>query len=178
MKRHSIHQLFLQSDSRFFKFEPVKNVLFDFYLDGFKRRERNKEKLLIIIVKYLILVSFIICIIKFLVGFMPMSLSTKLILFDVPSLVGGIELYNRIVLVLGSFLGLVTHIRLNWGKSGSHKEWTHVFEISRNKVLHGFIKRRSQIDTLSQLVKVIKFFYKMWTIILLIGSKYAQTDIV
>ena len=171
MRRNSVNQLFLRSDSIFFKCEPVKNILFDYYLDGFKRRETNQENLSIVIVKYVILISFIICIVKFIAGFMPMSSSIKLILFDVPSLLGGIELYNRIFLILSLFLGLVTHIRLNWGKSGSHKEWTQIFEISRNRFLHGFIKRRSQIDKLSHLVKVMKVIYKMWSILLFIWSK-------
>ena len=170
MKRNLLDQLNLRSNSRFFKFEPVKNILFDFYLDGFKRREKNKEKLSIVIVNYLITISFIVCIVKYAVGFMPMSYTTKLITFDMALFFGGIELYNRIFFILGLILGLVAHIKLHWSKSGSHKEWTQLFEIRRGKDIDGVIKR-SRINEATDLVKVMKVIYKIWSTFLFILSK-------
>ena len=105
------------SDPRFFKFDQVNNRLINFYLDGFKRREKDREKPMIVLVNYLTIFSNIVCIVKLLAGFKKLSFTTKLILFDTPSLFGGIELYNRIFLVFTLILGLAVHITFRWTKS-------------------------------------------------------------
>ena len=172
MKRNSLGQLFERSDLTFFKFVPIKNNLIDFYLDGFKKREKKEEKLWIVLINYITVFSFIVCIIKYVAGFKKLSHTTKLILFDLSSLLGGIELYNRIFLVLGLVLGLITHLTLRWTTSGRHREWTQVFEYARGKVSPEFSLTRSQmIEIQPKLVKAMKVIYKTASIYWIVLSK-------
>ena len=171
MKRIPFNRISGFSDPRFFTFEPVNSRLINFYLDGFKRREKNKEKPLILWINYITVFSYIVCIVKYLAGFKNLSYTTKLILFDGSILLGGIELYNRIVILLVLNMGLVNHIVVRWSKSDRHREWTQVFEMTRSTAPHRFIKLTSQIDNLMDLVKAMKVIYKIWNILLLVLGK-------
>ena len=152
------------SDPRFIKFDQFNNILINFYLDGFKRREKDREKPMIVLVNYLTIFSNIVCIVKLLAAkFKKLSFTTKLILFDTPSLFGGIELYNRIFLVFTLILGLAVHITFRWTKSETHREWTQVFELTRSREPHKLVKDKSQMDDLIKLVKAMKVVYKIWT---------------
>ena len=142
MKRISFARISGLSDPRFFKFKPVNNIWINFYLDGFKRREKDKEKLLILWINYITIFSYIICIIKYLAGFKKLSYTTKLILFDASAFLGGIELYNRIFLLFVLIFGLVVHITFRWTKSETHREWTQVFELTRSRPPHRFIEAK------------------------------------
>ena len=163
MRRISFNRISEMSDPRFLKFDQVNNTLINFYLDGFKRREKDREKLVIVFVNYLTIFSYIVCIVKYLVGFKKLSYTTKLILFDVASLLGGIELYNRIFILFGLVLGLATHIKFRWTKSGRHREWTQVFELTRSREPHKLVKDRSQMADLMKLVKAMRMVYMIWT---------------
>ena len=171
MKQIAIAGISELSDPRFFKFDRVNNSLINFYLDGFKRREKNKEKPLIALVNYLTVFCYIVSIVKYAAGFKKLSYTTKLILFDVATLFGGIELYNRIFLLCSLVLGLAVHFIFRWTKSDRHREWTQVFELTRSTAPHRFIKLTSQIDNLMDLVKAMKVIYKIWNILLIVLGK-------
>ena len=171
MKRISFARISELSDSRLVKFDQVNNSLINFYLDGFKRREKDKEKPLIVLINYLTVLSYLVCIAKYLAGFEKLSFTTKLILFDVASLLGGIELYNRIFLLCTLILGLAVHIQFRWSNSETHREWTQVFELTRSREPHKLVKDKSQMDDLMKLVEAMRVVYKTWTPLFLIMSK-------
>ena len=162
MKQIAIAGISELSDPRFFKFDRVNNSLINFYLDGFKRREKNKEKPLIALVNYLTVFCYIVSIVKYAAGFKKLSYTTKLILFDVASLFGGIELYNRIFLLCSLVLGLAVHFIFRWTKSNRHREWTQVFELTRSREVNSLVKDKTQIDELNKLVKAMRVVYKTW----------------
>ena len=162
MKRISFARMSELSDPRSFKFDKVNNVLINFYLDGFKRREKDKENPTIVLVNYITIFSYIVCIVKFAAGFNKLSFRTKLILFDTPSLMDGIELYNRIFVICTLILGLVVHIIFRWTKSDRHREWTQVFELTRSREPHRLVKNKSQMDDLLKLVKAMRVVYRIW----------------
>ena len=153
------------------KFYQGNNVLINFYLDGFEKREKNKEKPLIVFINYITIFSYILCIIKYLAGFSKLSYTTKLILFDVASLVGGIELYNRILFLCGLIAGLSAQIIFRWSKSNRHREWTEMFELTRSREPHKLVKDKSQMDDLKKLVKAMRWVYRIWTSLFLFMSK-------
>ena len=159
------------SDWKFRKFEPVKNKLIDFYLDGFRRRERNKEKKSIMFINYLTIVSYIVSIVKYLAGFIPMPYTAKLILFDMSLFFGGIEVYNRIFISLALVLGLYIHLTLRWTKSGTHREWTQVLQVTRSRVLHKFMRGTIQMDIIVKLVKALKVIYTILNVLSVVMSK-------
>ena len=167
----SLEQLSLRSYFSLFNLKPAKNILIDFYLDGFKRREKNKEKLLILLINYITILSYILCIVKYVAGFNKLSYTTKLILFDVSSLVGGIELYNRILLLLGLIAGLANHLTLRWTKCVRHREWIQMFELARGKIPQQLVIARSQIEIQIKLNKAMKLVCKMVTILWILLSK-------
>ena len=149
----------------------TKNTPPLFPLPGFKRREKNEEKPMIVLVNYLTIFSYIVCIVKYLAGFRKLSYTTKLILFDVASLLGGIELYNRIFGIFALFLGLAVNILFRCTKSEAHREWTQVFELTRSREPQKLVKDKSQMDDIMKLVKAMKVVYRIWTPLFVILSK-------
>ena len=171
MNRISIARTSELPDPRFFRFDQVNNVFINFYLDGFKRREKDKEKPLIALVNYLIIFSYIVCIAKYLAGFSKLSYTTKLILFDAALLFGGIELYNRIFMLCALIQGLSAHIIFHWTKGDRHREWTQVFELTRSREPHKLVKDKSELDQLLKLVKAMRLVYKTWHPLIFFLSK-------
>lgn len=151
--------------------EAIQNTLIDFYLDGFRRREKNKEKLPILLINSITIFSYIVFLAKTVVGFNKFSNTTKLILFDVPYLLGGIEIYNRILFLLGITLGLVVHLTLHWTTSERHREWTQIFELARGKSSQQFVIEKSQIEIQPKLMKAMKVVYKMMMALWIVLSK-------
>ena len=177
MNRISLDQLSRLSDSRIYQFEPVRNTLIDFYLDGFKKREKNKEKVSIWVINYLIVFSYMVCLVKYVVGFIPMSYTAKLILFDMSLFFGGVQLYNRVFITLTWVFGLILHITLRWTKSGRHREWTQMFEVTRSKVLYRFLKGNYELDLILKLVKAMKVInIIIYPIIIVLGKIILKTD--
>ena len=171
MKRISFARISELSKPRSFKFDKVDNVLINFYLDGFKRREKDKEKPMIVLVNCITIFSYIVCIVKFAAGFNKLSFRTKLILFDAPSLVDGIELYNRIFGICTLILGLTAHTIFRWTRGDRHREWSQVFELTRSREPHKLVKDESQMDDLKKLVKAMRVVYKIWIPLFVILSK-------
>ena len=151
-----------------FKIKSARNALIDFYLNGFRRRETNTERPCVVFFNYLTLICYTISIIKLLICFMPLSRTTKLILFDPGVIYGGIEVYNRIFLLCGVLLGAMTNISLRITKGSAYKEWTFVFEAARNRSLIMVFGDRNM---LAKIVKVMRVQYKIMNIGLVYFSK-------
>ena len=171
MNRISLEQSLNRVKSRLLKLEPVKNILFDYYLDGFKRREEKEEKVSIVFINCIIIFSYILCIVKYLAGFGKLSYTTKLILFDMSSLFGGIELYNRILILLCLIAGLADHSTLRWTTSGRHREWTRIFELARGQIAPdlGIASHQSEMQT--KLIKAMKVIFRVVTVLWIVLSK-------
>ena len=165
MNRIPIDRILALSDSKRDKVKPVKNALVDFYLDGFKRRERNKQKQYITIVNYLTLLAYIISIVKYLSYFFPSTKRTKLILFDLSLLFGGIEIYNRIYMFFALILGLVMNIELRLSTKKTTREWSQVFEMTRSRVTQVFVRAKLENDILMKMIKITSLIYKVMNMI-------------
>ena len=151
-----------------FQIKSARSALIDFYLNGFRRRETNTERPCVVFFNYLTLICYTISIIKLLICFMPLSRTTKLILFDPGVIYGGIEVYNRIFLLCGISMGLTFNIILRITKGSAYRQWTFVFEAARNRSL---IVARGERNVLANIVKVMKVQYKIMNIGLVYFSK-------
>src|SRR5690349_18065312 len=106
----SIERVLELSDRPRIKFKPVKHFLIDRYLDGFKSRRRKTEKLSVVCFNHFTLYLYSLSIIKFLViQAFHLDSKHKLILFDLSYLLGGLELYNRMLLVFTCLLGIIAN---------------------------------------------------------------------
>ena len=177
MKRISFSKISLFSDKRFYKFEPVNNRLINFYLNGFKRREKNKEKLLIVLINYITVFSYILCIVKYLAGFKKLSYSNQAHSVWCVIIVGWHWTVQQNLINIGSDLWSgSSHLRFAGLRVETHKEWTQVFELTRSRAPHRFIKQMSRIDNLINLVKAMKVIYKIWNALSIISSKIMTID--
>ena len=167
MNRITHDRISKQSKTKTQRFKPVNNWLIDYYLDGLNRRERRKEKSSTLFINYLITFCHVVTLTKSLVCFAPLSLPTKLILFDVAIFFGGIELYNRILLTTAVFMGFIASIILRIKSGSTHREWTQVFEMTRSKVIHLFLSGNKQNDILIKLVRAMRVIFKLMNISIL-----------
>ena len=164
MNRIRLNRISELSKAKRQQFKPINNWLIDFYLDGFKRRERRKEKSSTVFVKYLTIFCFVVNLTKTLLCFAPLSKTTKLVLFDIAAFIGGIELYNRILVTTAIIMGFILFFIFRIKEGSAHREWTQVFEMTRSRVLHLFLTGNEQNDLLIKLMKAMRVIYKLMNI--------------
>ena len=108
-RRVTIGQIVQLSNKQ--KFKPVNNFLIDFYLDGFKSRRQKNQKESLIMFNYFTLSCLITTlIINIVLLFVNPSHRWRLILVDVSVMFGGIEMFNRMIIILGMIFGIVLNI--------------------------------------------------------------------
>ena len=98
-------------------FKPVNNWLINFYLDGFKRREKREEEPTILSINYLTLILYVVALTKSLVCFGKLSRTSKLILFDFACILW----WHRVIQQNSCYL-----YNCNWfdiDNSTSNKQW-------------------------------------------------------
>ena len=156
------------------KFKPVKNFLIDFYLDGFKSRRQKNQKKLNRLFNYLTLCCLITTlVINIAIPVIKPSRLWKHILFDLSVLFKGIEMYNRIIVILGMIFGIVLNVELRISNYDESIELLRMFEICRSKVRQVFMSRDPESNQiLNRLVRVTEVFYKIITILFILGGKF------
>ena len=147
-------------------FKPVNNWLINFYLDGFKRREKREEEPTILSINYLTLILYVVALAKSLVCFGKLSRTSKLILFDFAAFFGGIELYNRILVTCTIVIGLILTIVLRISNGCDYRGWTQVFEMTRRngKMDNLFLTGNIHNEILVKLAKAMRVVYKLMNI--------------
>ena len=149
--------------------KPARSVLIDIYINGFMRRETKTERPGLVFFNYFTLICYMVTIVKLLVCFMPLSRTTKLILFDPGLLFGGIEIYSRLFFLCGVSMGVVCNITMRITKGSAYREWTFVFKAARNRSL---IVAFGERNVLAKMVKFMRILYMIMDISLISVSKY------
>ena len=147
--------------------ESINNFLIDYYLDCITRRhERNRIKYLIIkSINYFTLISYLVCISTHFMGFIfKLKYETKLLLFDVSMFLGGIEMYNRIMLLLALIFGVCFNIKLRLKKTKVIEEWTQLFQLIRSRVRPLFLVKGSDYTLLYKMIRAAKLTYPLITL--------------
>jgi hypothetical protein len=112
---------------------PVNNYFVDNYLNQLRARLeaiRNpnfKDYLFVLIYllnvfKYILLLS-----VKF-------DYETRILLYDMSLFFGGVEKYNKIIILLINVLGLRLSIMFDFTQSKESMEWTQLFEMIRGNI--------------------------------------------
>ena len=155
------------------KFKPVKNFIIDSYLDGFKRRRQKNQKTSMIIFNYFTLCCLITTlIINIVVLVINPSHRWKLILVDISVMIGGIKMYNQMIIILLLIFGIVLNIELRISNYENAIEYLQVLEMCRSKVRQVFMSRDPNDNViLNRMVRATDFIYKIITIIFITFGK-------
>ena len=154
------------------KSKRVKNFLIDYYLDGFKKRREGRENKLIVLINYFTIISYFVCIFKYSLSFVfKLKYETKLLLFDISLFFGGIEKYNKIILICISIMGMGMNYKLRLSASQEIQEWTQLFELTRSRVRSLFLVNGSENAILSKVIKSVKIVYPFITFLYITTSK-------
>ena len=170
-RRVTIGQIVQLSNKQ--KFKPVKNFIIDFYLDGFKSRRQRNQKISMIMFNYFTLSCLTtILIINIVVLAVNPSHRWKLILFDVSVMFGGIEMFNRMIIILLMIFGIVLNIELRINNYDESIEFLRVLEMCRSKVRQVFMSRDPNDNViLNRLVRACDIVYKLVTFVITFGKK-------
>ena len=135
----------------------VTNILSHIYLDSFRKRQQNCENRSTIFFNYLTLLFCIIDLVKCLLAFVfEFDFETNLILFEFSVFLGGIEKYNRILVMFACLLAICLNIELRLANRSDLTEWTQLFQIRRNRVRHLTVFN-NDFDTINRLERATKF---------------------
>src|ERR1700761_8660886 len=138
----------------------VKNFLIDFYLDGFKKRRQKREKKVIVLINYFTLISHFVCVFNYCFTYsMKLKYETRLLLFDISMFMGGIEKYQKMLIIFTCILGIALNIRLRLTVTKHVTIWNQLFEMIRSKVRPLFITKNSDNEVLNKLVKWARILY-------------------
>jgi hypothetical protein len=120
-------------------FELIKSVyrLFGCFIDDYLKQlnDRINEERKPFLKDYIIVVIYLLNVIKYTVLLLKdFDYETRVLLYDIPMFLGGIQKYNTVVLLLGSLLGAYLHKMLYLTTDNSKKlfVWTKIFLLSKN----------------------------------------------
>ena len=150
------------------KFKPVKNFIIDSYLDGFKRRRQKNQKTSMIIFNYFTLCCLITTlIINIVVLVINPSHRWKLILVDISVMIGGIKMYNQMIIILLLIFGIVLNIEMRINSYDESIEVLQLLEMCRSKVRQVFMSRDPDENViLNRMVRATDFVYKLVTFVI------------
>ena len=170
-RRVTIGQIVQLSNKQ--KFKPVKNFIIDFYLDGFKSRRQKNQKISMTMFNYFTLCCLITTlIVNIVVLAINPSYRWKLLLFDLSVMFGGIEMFNRMIIILLMIFGIVLNIELRISNYENAIEYLQVLEMCRSKVRQVFMSRDPNDNViLNRMVRATDFIYKIITIIFITFGK-------
>ena len=95
-----------------------------------------------------------------------MKYETKLLLFDISIFFGGIEEYNKVILVFASFIGIAMNYKLRIEVSDYIEEWTDTYLLIRARVRPSFLNIDNKI--LDQVAKLSNVLSRLFTFILIV----------
>jgi hypothetical protein len=120
-------------------FELIRNVyrLFGCFIDDYLKdlNERINEKRKPLLKDYIIVVIYLLNVFKYSVLLLnDFDYETRVLLYDIPMFLGGVQKYNTIVFLLGLLLGVYLHkmLYLTAGNSTKLFVWTKIFLLSKN----------------------------------------------
>jgi hypothetical protein len=155
-------------------FELIKKVyrLFGCFIDDYLKdlNDRINEERKPFLKDYIIVVIYLLNVIKYSVLLIKdFDYETRVLLYDIPMFLGGVQKYNTIVFLLGSLLGPYLHkmLYLTTGNSKKLFDWTKIFLLSKNydpsrelspdvnefKICDKFISRSSFVYWISNLLQ-------------------------
>jgi hypothetical protein len=120
-------------------FELIKSVyrLFGCFIDDYLKdlNERINEERKPFLKDYIIVVIYLLNVIKYSVLLLKdFDYETRVLLYDIPMFLGGVQKYNTIVFLLASLLGAYLHKMLYLTADNSKRlfVWTKIFLLSKN----------------------------------------------
>ena len=147
------------------------NLLIDCYINSYKKRRQNSEKKIIIFINYFTIISNLIFIFNLCLGLVfKLKYETKLLLFDLSMFFGGIEKYNKIILIFTSILAITLNYKLRVEASEYIEQWVLIYEMMKIKTMKLFLEKRSS-RTLNNLIKSIKIIFPILsTLFIIMGN--------
>jgi hypothetical protein len=150
----------------------VNNYFIDNYLNQLRKRLENvknpnfKDNLFVLlyllnVFKYILLLS-----VKF-------DYETRILLYDISLFLGGVEKYNKIIILLINVLGLSLSKMFYLTQSKELMEWTQLFEMIRGNVPSlklGFEQKERQV--VDKFRNIALNVYKILNLSLLIYGQY------
>ena len=146
-----------------FKSENMNNYFIDMYIDGFENRMNKQESFktrlffkVLPTILALILLKNIFCL------FFDFSNETKLLLYDLSILLGGIQKFNGILVISLLTLTLFLNIKLHLGKDHKPKELVHIFKQIRGSPT--LFWKTDESKVLERVRKFASIIYKLYNI--------------
>ena len=154
------------------EFKPVNNELINFYLDKIEKRiesnHRTPLKYYTIIVLYVVMiVKNSICL------FSDLDFNTRLKVFDLSYLIGGIPKYNQIIMTLPFVFGLTVSYKIHISRDSSIKDFLLLLNLLRGKmkVIRLFLDRDDGI-ILKQMTRCAQLVYSIMNMAIISLCKY------
>ena len=164
--------------SKSIKTNPIKNIWMDFFIDSFKLRMAKRQKIIIIIMNYLTLICKVTLVLINSIGlFIKWNREVSLLLFDVSVLVGGIEVYMRIIIILLMILAIFLNYEFRINSYEEMSEWLQLFDICRSRVRRLFFFKGYDNRILFRLIRAMKIIYKITNVLIFLLSKYSFSNI-
>ena len=149
--------------------KPITNIWMDFYLDCIKQRLANKHKLSITIINYLTLVCSTIVFIINTVGLaFKLKLEVSLLLFDVSVVLGGIEVFFRMIIILMMIMAMALNYEIRINTHKEMDELLQLLDICRSRVRKLFYFRGRDNRILDKIIKAMIILYKLANILIAI----------
>ena len=144
------------------------NILFNSYFDRIKRKVNQKPTLY----EYSLFVIYLIIFLKLMIC-LNLNYETRIMLFDVPLMLGGIAKYNTFFLSGATVMGAVITKYIHLNTSLDMMKWTEIFESIRGCVDPEYIGFNGKHNKYYQkLCKFAENIYKFQTYFYCIISKF------
>ena len=151
----------------------VRNRFVDFYLDSFERRIKNHDKLYL---SYLLIITYLIFIVKNLIClFCDLDFHTRLMLYDISHMIGGIPEYNQTFMTLSITLNVVIAYKFHISSDTNIEDFILLLNLIRGKFK--FIKLfldRDNTLILNKVTRAASITYKFTTFMGTFICKYDE----
>jgi hypothetical protein len=153
------------------KLNPVNNYFIDNYLNYLNRKLESYRKHYFI--DYIIISIYLFNVFKnILLLFKKFDYETRILVFDVSLFVGGVEKYNKLILLLINIMGIRLNKILYFTESKKLLNWTQLFEMIRGSIPPSSLGLdMSHREVITKFCKRATLLYRMLNISLLIYSK-------
>ena len=153
-----------------------QNYFVDLYLDDFDKRIHNNGRLCWF---YILMVAYLIFIVKnFICLFCNLNNQTRLMLFDISHMIGGIPEYNEVLLNLTFTLGLFLGHKFHISRDTNIENFVLLLNLIRGKfrMVRLFLDRDNSL-ILDKLTRAAALTYKAATIMGTVTCKYQRCPI-
>ena len=149
----------------------TNNIFINYYLNLFERKLQNTKSIKIIITNYLVVSIYVLFISKYISNlFTEYTYQAKLLTFDIPLLIGGIQIYSTIITILSLIFGLILYLRYHVIKGSNDiivvQIW-HNIMLSNNPVPESLANHDKQIIVkINSLLKIYLKFMNAISVII------------